>query len=249
MEGCDVEIRPGELSVTRPWERHSGQDNILGPGRLTWIILTASGRAEPVPRLHAPCLLHDLGDDAGWVLDTIATTAGSYLGTLHGAIPLFDLIHDELTDSRPGRQAVVRAACVSLLVLVARRLSDHDASGPAGRRASSEPVPKGVVSVLTMVAQQPQREWTSTAMAEAAGLGLTAFTEWCRRVTGRSPRWYVLEQRLALGRAMLASTDRSITHVALDSGFSSSQHFSATYRRLYGETPTAFRCRLETEGL
>lgn len=258
VEGRVVEIKPGELSITRPWERHSGQNNVLGPGRLTWIVLAAAGIAADgstaadrsasgapapgAPALAAPVLAGELGADSPWVLSTIAAATTAYLGAIQEAIPLFDRIAGEFRFTRPARDAVVRSAYLTLLALVARRLAEREDEGEV---QESDQVPAQVLAVLNDVAQLPQREWTSTSMAERAGLGLTAFTDWCRRATGRSPRWYLLEQRLARARERLAE-QASVTEAALDAGFSSSQHFSATFRKLYGETPTAYLRRINS---
>jgi len=240
VESSTVEIKPGELSITRPWQLHSGQNNVLGPGRLTWIIITAGGDG----RLEAPDVERLLQAEAAWVLDTISTSARSFLGEVPEAPALFDLICEELAAPLPGRYATIRAAIVRLLVVAARRLAALDQEGGD----ADEAIPAKVVAVLNEVARAPEAEWTSAGMAERAGMGATAFTEWCRRATGRSPRWYVLEQRLRSARELLVESTWTVTEVALETGFSSSQHFSASFRKLFGETPTGFRSRIASEG-
>lgn len=233
VEGRAVEIRPGELSATRPWQEHSAQNSALGPGRLAWIILAAGGQGS----LDAPLLEPLLGPDAASVLGVLAGSPRSYLGRVPEAVAIFDHLRKELP--RPdavGRIAAVRADLARLLVLVARCLNtDRPAVPPR------DPIPPAVMRVLARVAEHPQASWTTADMAAEAGLGLTAFNEWCRRATGRSPRWYVLASRLDRARSMLASTSLPVTHVALDNGFSSSQHFSSAFRKLYGESPSEFR--------
>lgn len=250
VEGRSVEIRPGELSVTRPWQEHSGQNSALGPGRLEWIILAAGGDGA----LDAPLLEPLLGPDAGAVLGAFDATSRSYLGSVPEAVAVFDRIRSELPRARPdgppasepagaaavGRIAAVRAELARLLVIVARRLVDGSPTA-----SDRDPIPPAVMRVLARVSEEPQEPWTAAEMAAHAGLGLTAFTEWCRRATGRSPRWYVLASRLARARSMLATTSAPITRVAFENGFSSSQHFSSAFRKLFGESPSDFRARLK----
>lgn len=234
IEGRPVEIKPGELSVTVPWQEHSGHDSVLGPGRLNWIILRAAGHEQVV----APLLARVLGKEADAVLAAFAGTR-SYLGSLPQAARLFDHLREELASRRPGRIAAIRADWVNLLVMVARRLREPDELVDT----PGERVPDPVMAVLRRVAEEPAADWTSASMAADAGLGLTAFTEWCRRATGRSPRWYVLAVRLERGRRLVESTDESITGIALETGFSSSQHFASAFRKLYGESPSRLRGR------
>jgi AraC family L-rhamnose operon regulatory protein RhaS len=234
VEGREVELRPGDLSVTRPWQRHSARDSVLGPGRLCWIILAAEGEGV----LRAPLLKKMLGQDADAVLAVLSADSRAYLGQLPDAAAIFYAIRTELASDALGRVSAVRAEVCRLLTRVSRRLARTEPPGE-----EREAVPERVLAVLKEVAQTPDRQWTSGEMAVEAGLGLTAFTEWCRRVTGRSPRWYVLEQRLDRGRELLASTPRPVTEIALEIGFSSSQHFSSAFRKLYGESPTEYRRR------
>jgi len=240
VEGRPVEIRHGELSVTRPWERHSGWDNLIGPGRLNWIILAADGSASE--GIQSPALEELLGADATDVLASFGNSSHSFLGSIPRAEGLFDEVREELEQPRLGRVASIRAAVLRLLVVTARTLE-------AGPRSATErePVPEGVLAVLTNVREEPARPWTTAEMADAAGLGVTAFTEWCRRVTGRSPRWYLLQERLARAVEMLEARRTSITDAALATGFSSSQHFSTAFRKLYGESPSAYLAH-EREG-
>lgn len=49
--------------------------------------------------------------------------------------------------------------------------------------------------------------------------------------------------RIRAAQRMLIDSDAPITTIALDVGCSSPQHFSALFRRLVGQTPSAFRSR------
>jgi AraC family transcriptional regulator len=63
--------------------------------------------------------------------------------------------------------------------------------------------------------------------------------------TGSSPHRYVLALRIEAAKRRLSDTDDSLTSIALSSGFSHSQHFSAAFRQATGMRPSDFRrqCR------
>lgn len=279
VEGELAEIRPGELSVTRPRQIHSGHNNVLGPGRLYWLIVatdgefpdenrTASGRSKPnAGELKESFLRPLLASDTDEIVAAFAKTSHCSLGHVPRAPELITTIHSELASQALGRRTVVRSALAELLVTTARRLRELEALGakqatsrtglPGDNRGPSVPadgphsrasqtdgrIPEPVLEVLTAVSQDPAADWTAEDMADRAEMGRTAFTEWCRRVTGRSPRWYVLEQRLEKGRDLLEDQRRPVTDVAFETGFSSSQHFSSAFRKLYGESPSEYRRR------
>jgi len=233
VEGESVEIRPGEPSITLPWELHSGQNNLLGPGRLNWIVVPAAGSGD---RLVAPILRKLLSEDVDALLAACTGLKTSFVGAIEGTSDLFDTIRDEILHDRPGRRTAIRSAIALLLVHVVRRLG-----GIPDERSPS--VPGLVLAVLQHVLREPAANWTTVEMADRAGLGVTAFTDWCRRATGRTPRWYVLDCRLEQARMLLVNSQRSVTHIALELGFSSLQHFSSSFRQLYGESPSGFRAR------
>lgn len=58
---------------------------------------------------------------------------------------------------------------------------------------------------------------------------------------GVSPATYYLRLRLEHGDDLLRKTSMDILDIAIATGFSSSSHFSRSYRRQYGLTPGARR--------
>jgi AraC-like DNA-binding protein len=64
--------------------------------------------------------------------------------------------------------------------------------------------------------------------------------------TGRTFSEHVLEERLTLAFAMLtepSTARRKITDVAATTGFSDISYFNRTFRRRFGDTPSAVRAR------
>jgi AraC family transcriptional regulator len=60
---------------------------------------------------------------------------------------------------------------------------------------------------------------------------------------GTSPYNYVLMLRVEEAKQRLSGTAESITEIALATGFGHAQHFSTSFRRATGETPSSFRQR------
>jgi AraC family transcriptional regulator len=79
------------------------------------------------------------------------------------------------------------------------------------------------------------------AMAHATGYSRAQFVRLFRRSTGASPHRYVLEQRLAHARQLLAKTDLPLAAVATETGFASQSHLTRSFVRLYGKTPGEVR--------
>jgi AraC-like DNA-binding protein len=62
---------------------------------------------------------------------------------------------------------------------------------------------------------------------------------------GETPHRYLQRRRLERAMFLLRETSRPITEIALDVGFASLGTFSRTFRAIVGDTPTAYRKRVE----
>ena len=62
-------------------------------------------------------------------------------------------------------------------------------------------------------------------------------------ITGRTVAAYIRERRLLQAGVRLAQTDTTVTEIALDCGYSSSQVFCRAFKRQFGLAPTDYRRR------
>src|SRR5690242_4949660 len=80
-------------------------------------------------------------------------------------------------------------------------------------------------------------------LARAAGLSRAHFSREFRRAFGDSPHGYLLTRRLERAAALLRTTDRSVAEICIDVGLASVGSFTTSFKRMFGETPTAYRAR------
>jgi AraC-like DNA-binding protein len=64
-----------------------------------------------------------------------------------------------------------------------------------------------------------------------------------RATFGETPHRYLQRRRVERAMFLLRATDRSVTDICFDVGFSSLGTFSRTFHDVVGESPTAFRQR------
>src|SRR5262249_39470244 len=67
------------------------------------------------------------------------------------------------------------------------------------------------------------------------------FSRSFRATFGETPHRYLQRRRVERSMFMLRETDRSVTDVCFDIGFTSLGTFSRTFREIVGETPSAYR--------
>ena len=82
------------------------------------------------------------------------------------------------------------------------------------------------------------------AIAMHAGLSPFRFIRLFRAVFGTTPHQYRIDTRLARARELLMTTDRPVTEVCLDVGFTSLGSFSSLFAKRVGAPPSDYRRRM-----
>lgn len=95
--------------------------------------------------------------------------------------------------------------------------------------------------VLDYMNDQLHETPTLDELADIAGYSPFHFARLFKSTVGVSPHQYLTKQRIQRSQFMLARSDVSITKIATGLGFDSSSHFAATFRKVVGVTPSAFR--------
>ena len=78
-------------------------------------------------------------------------------------------------------------------------------------------------------------------MAAVAHVSEAHFSRSFRAVFGETPHRYLQRRRVERSMFLLRETDRSVTDICFDVGFSSLGTFSRTFREIVGETPSGYR--------
>ena len=81
------------------------------------------------------------------------------------------------------------------------------------------------------------------AVARVAHLSEAHFIRSFRATFGETPHRYLQRRRVERSMFLLRETDRSVTDICLDVGFTSLGTFSRTFSDILGVTPTEYRLR------
>jgi AraC family transcriptional regulator len=122
------------------------------------------------------------------------------------------------------------------LTLVQRALgprTTHAASGSIGLQLL-------VDRAKLVLASDLARRWTLAEVAAEVRCSPVYLTQVFQQVEGQPLYRYQLRLRLARALDLLGQYD-DLTALSLDLGFSSHSHFSASFREVYGRSPSAFR--------
>ena len=81
------------------------------------------------------------------------------------------------------------------------------------------------------------------ALARIACVSRAHFIRTFRATFGETPHRYLQRRRVERSMWLLRETERSVTDICLDVGFTSLGTFSLTFREIVGQSPVAYRHR------
>lgn len=157
---------------------------------------------------------------------------------------IVELIGDEATARRPGRDLILERM-VEVLLVEALRFRRTGAE----RGGNAEPPQRGLLAgladpalarALRRMHDDVAHRWTVADLARAAGMSRAAFAERFTRMVGMPPMEYLLEWRIALAKDMLRRQRTPLATVAETIGYQSASAFSTAFTRHAGCTPSGF---------
>lgn len=225
-------LRAGDIFVTQPDELHWGRDSAMHPCTLYWLHL-------------------DQGNEEGWLgfpqADAVALRerlmamprqlrANSDVVAL-----LFQRLLDEhrLTSLDPLdeclRQSSARAIMQQLIVELIR-FSERTDTSPR------DPViPANVAHAISIIRDPHSGALTNRQIAASVGTTVADLNILFVNYVGMSLAQFSLRERMRVARLRLSRTQRTITEIANELGFCSSQHFATAFKRMTGTSPSSYR--------
>lgn len=227
VEGVSIDVCGNELCLVWPDEWHGARDHIVEPAEYYWIQVRL-----PRPRR---------GMDGGWLAglapERSALTGRKMAGT-RSLIPLYQSLLREHASREAGGESVVRETLHLLLALV-RRCSQQQQARPTAGGMAPAPIARSLQWTSRNVA-----EATVADMARSSGLDAVTFRKHFSALMGSSPLQYLTRLRLQQAKERM-SRGTSVTEIAHELGFSSSQYFATVFRKYEGFTPSEFRRRVQ----
>ncbi len=217
-------LRGGDLFVTFPDEPHSTGGNPSEPGVLYWLnvrLPKSNGHLLGLPRDESASLVDGLCHLPHRCFRATPHTKPAF----NDLFELYD--HPEISQHKTRlRQAVIRLL-----------LETIDGAAQRARTTCSHRMAEVVGFIRGAVAEDFRLE----DLAHRVHLSLSHFKRQFKIETGATPRQFILRTKIDAARRLLRTTDNSVSQIALDLGFVSSQYFATVFKRITGLTPREYR--------
>lgn len=235
-------LRNGDLTVTRPWQRHRVGNPNIAACRLYFLILDVGVRrpdqlwqwpswlilSEGDLRRLTTLLSHN--EQPVWHADQEIRRCFEKIGELVDVA--------KPTSVQSQMQIYINELFLALLRLLQKKHAPLDAHLTSTRRS--------VEIFLAALPEHLDDLWSLDEMAKQCGLARSHFTNYCRQITNLTPGDYLSQCRIeAAKRRLRAEPKTSITEVAFSCGFQSSQYFATVFHKKTGISPRQYRLNTE----
>ncbi len=134
---------------------------------------------------------------------------------------------------KAGYEQIIRAGIVKILTLLSRIQNEQSILLSTSQ---SNAISRALAYISYNCTTATER-----SVAEHCGLSLSYFSTLFKSSVGMKFNDYLIRAKLDRAKTLLISTNKSMTYIAFETGFSSSSHFIARFREHEGMTPLKYR--------
>ena len=216
----DAILNPGEMYISYPDEVHGGVDDIHEAGDLYWMSVEITNKT-----------LQFTAEQQRY-LDTTLRSIPRHFSAPKVMPMYFEHILETISNPGPLAAQRLRTAVTQILLTCVDAGLSHCAEPQ--REAAFE-------RVIDAVKREPALYKQVDDLAAIAGLSSNRFINRFRAYTGYSPMDYVNREKIHVAKRLLSDPNVSVTDIAMQLDYSSTQYFATTFKKYTGMTPSQFR--------
>ena len=226
-DGRTESLAGGQFLSIAPCVQHRGKHNVRSPARLLGILFdpTVKNAIRNTPFTNK---------DLRWLTLQIRMGAG-YTHRINADIRRYiKALSPSLENIRSANAATLvsfRLAICAILLEVAKQFSSSGVLEPT----------QVVQSAMDYMKQNMRFDDSIESVAKAANCSRARLFSLFKESTGMTPNDYWLRLRVDHAQLLLRKTNHTVTNIAMESGFSSSQYFSVVFKKYSGTSPRDYR--------
>jgi len=216
------EMQGGDLLVVFPGERHGAEDFVQNRTSLAYLLMAVP---TEVPRF---CMLEEEERSALW--EQLKLLKGRMLKVSPSVCRTMDRLFDHVDTGLPLERARIRTELMRFLFQILEEAGEEDKSLPAD-----------IAAVIRYIREAREEMPDIAKMAALVNLSESRFKQKFKQATGIPPAEFTVREKIRESQTLLKDPARTVTSIAMELGFSSSQHFSVLFRKYTGLSPIQYR--------
>jgi AraC family L-rhamnose operon regulatory protein RhaS len=231
-------IPPRSFFFTFPWEKHGGTGDFeLGHYFHFAVFRLQNQKQLPAEKLRFAPGFAIAEQEQTRIFRKLLSAKNRHCAASPALATLMPRLIEEL--SAPRTLAKTKVTAYSQAILCELATCIHDANQNSTRDPSSGR--ERILRFIDELWNRCEEPWTLSSMAAACKLGRTRFESLTKEITGDAPAMLINRLRIRRARQLLKEKKTTITDIAFQVGFNSSQYFSRIFQTLTGITPLRYR--------
>ena len=216
------EMQGGDLLVVFPGERHGAEDFVQNRTSLAYLLMAVP---TEVPRF---CMLEEEERSALW--EQLKLLKGRMLKVSPSVCRTMDRLFDHVNTGLSLERARIRTELMRFLFQILEEAGEEDKFLPAD-----------IAAVIRYIREAREEMPDIAKMAALVNLSESRFKQKFKQATGIPPAEFTVREKIRESQTLLKDPARTVTSIAMELGFSSSQHFSVLFRKYTGLSPIQYR--------
>lgn len=216
------EMQGGDLLVVFPGERHGAEDFVQNRTSLAYLLMAVP---TEIPRF---CMLEEEERSALW--EQLKLLKGRMLKVSPSVCRTMDRLFDHVNTGLPLERARIRTELMRFLFQILEEAGEENKSLPAD-----------IAAVIRYIREAREEMPDIAKMAALVNLSESRFKQKFKQATGIPPAEFTVREKIRESQTLLKDPARTVTSIAMELGFSSSQHFSVLFRKYTGLSPIQYR--------
>lgn len=225
IEGKEYTLKSNDVFITQPGYCHGSGSNLMEKSFFYWLQIKLPVDDNPILCLNSESsklLSRHLND----------INANLFVGNRKIA-ESFENIFRLYQNTEDISKLAISSRLVELLLNIL----------DCANKPNNSPATADIEAAIMLLEDNSERFVTIEEMATAAGLSSSRFKFKFKEQTGLPPAEYQLRRKISDAQSLLKTTNRTITSIAYELGFSSSQYFATVYKRFTHSNPSDCRKR------
>jgi AraC-like DNA-binding protein len=225
IDGATYPLKEGEISWTPPDLEHESVDTYHAEHHMLWLGVK----------------LEQLGPEGAELARKLRALACKHMYVFPAPRDVELVLRCVLLQIVEQRGRMSDACAQYLRIFATVLLQAVEALEKGGEPRDARPYCYPVVKALRYMKDHLDERIPLEVLARIAGMGKSQLSSRFLEEVGESPAAYHLQQRLEAAREVLMNPEMTVTQVALEFGFSSSQHFTRAFGEAFGMAPLSWQ--------
>ncbi len=222
VEETKIDLHPGALIPTNPWQTHGTEDDFTIYSSLCIYIPQKAMRniSYSITGIKDPIFFNE---------------ANLYTNNLQH---LVNLLIRESREKKGGYKHLLESLSTQIIVELLRN-TGNNANEKINRREIGAQL--SILRVVEYLHDNYNQDFSNEELLNIANLSPYYFIRLFKKETGRTPHQYLVELKIDKAKELLSYSNYSVTEICFLCGFTEHSHFSKVFKKITGSTPLNYR--------